>query len=172
MNEPFCQPFGNRRLMHCINNTITATPHPPSNKPPSNRPPNSHVIPDPDVPVPNISAWESCGRIVPKERADFFEFVGCNLIFALVALGILFIRMKRVRMSQARWLAARIGVGGGGRNMGRWREADLLFRSFRSLSGWLLFGLGHKCKLSDRDIAYGLANIFLLPPVFQCRFPS
>ena len=119
MNEPFCQPFGNRRQMHCINNTFAAVPHPPPNKPPSNRPPNSQFLPDPDAPPGELTAWESCGRIVSKERADFFEFVGCNLIFALVALGVLFLRMKRVKMSQARWLAARIGVGGGGRNMGR-----------------------------------------------------
>ena len=115
MNEPFCQPFGNRRQMHCINSTFPAVPHPPPNEPPSNRPPNSDL----DAPPGELTAWESCGRIVPKERADFFEFVGCNLIFALVALGVLVLRMKRVRMSQARWLAARIGVGGGGRNMGR-----------------------------------------------------
>ena len=44
--------------------------------------------------------------------------------------------------------------------------------SFLSFAFWMVVGLGHKCKLSDRDIAYGLANIFLLPPVFQCRFPS
>lgn len=122
MNEPFCQPFGNRRFMHCINSTFAPVPHPPSNTPPSNRPPNSHFLPDPvdpNTPLGELSAWESCGRIVPKERADFFEFVGCNLIFALVALGVLVVRMKRVRLTQARWLAARIGVGGGGRNMGR-----------------------------------------------------
>ncbi|KIM42310.1 hypothetical protein M413DRAFT_444737, partial [Hebeloma cylindrosporum] len=123
MDEPFCQPFGNRRLMHCINSTFAPIPHPPSNTPPPNRPspPSSHSVPDsvdPNAPPGELPAWESCGRLVPKERADFFEFVGCNLIFALVALGVLFVRMKRVRMSQARWLAARIGVGGGGRNMG------------------------------------------------------
>ena len=108
--------------MHCVNSTFTPVPHPPPNTPPSNSPPDSHSLPDPadaDTPPGGLPAWESCGRIVPKERADFFEFVGCNLIFALVALAVLFIRMKRVRMSQARWLAARIGVGGGGRNMGR-----------------------------------------------------
>ena len=32
-------------------------------------------------------AWESCGRLVPKERADFFEFVLCNVIFAALALA-------------------------------------------------------------------------------------
>jgi len=125
MNEPFCQPFGNRRLMHCINNTPTTIPHPPPNAPPSKpplnspQPPNPHDPNAPHAPSGELQAWESCGRIVPKERADFYEFVGCNLVFALVALVVLFVRMKRVRMSQARWLAARIGVGSSGRNMGR-----------------------------------------------------
>lgn len=111
--------------MHCINSTPTAIPHSLPNATPSNPPPNSSPIPPnddlnaPHAPPGELAAWESCGRIVPKERADFYEFVGCNLVFALVALGVLFVRMKRVKMSQARWLAARIGVGSAGRNMGR-----------------------------------------------------
>ncbi|KAG6866943.1 hypothetical protein C0991_003859 [Blastosporella zonata] len=55
-------------------------------------------------------AWESCGRIVSQERADFFEFVACNIVFASIALVVLFARSKRLRALQARQLAARIGV--------------------------------------------------------------
>ena len=52
LHEPFCQPFGNRRLLHC------------------------READSPDVDKEGeLLAWESCGRIVAKERADFFEFV-------------------------------------------------------------------------------------------------
>ena len=56
-------------------------------------------------------AWESCGRLVPKERADFFEFVLCNVIFAALALAGVLVRSVRMRVARARRLAARIGVG-------------------------------------------------------------
>lgn len=56
-------------------------------------------------------AWESCGRLVPKERADFFEFVLCNIIFVALALTGVLIRSERMRVARARRLAARIGVG-------------------------------------------------------------
>jgi hypothetical protein len=55
-------------------------------------------------------AWESCGRIVSQERADFWEFVACNLVFALFALCLVFARSKRIQLLQARQLAARIGL--------------------------------------------------------------
>lgn len=78
---------------------------------------------DEEVPVPGrltdgeLPAWESCGRIVSKERADFYEFVACNVAFALIALGVLFFRSRRMQVNQARQLAARIGLirGDGGR---------------------------------------------------------
>lgn len=64
-----------------------------------------------------VPAWESCGRIVPKERADFYEFVACNVAFAAIALGVLFFRSRRLQVDRARQLAARIGLirGEGGR---------------------------------------------------------
>ena len=110
MNEPFCQPFGNRRLMHCINST--------SITPEQTQPPNG-PIDHPDAPHPEgeILAWESCGRIPARERADFYEFVACNVVFALISLCILFLRSRRLQLMQARQLAARIGLirddGGG-----------------------------------------------------------
>ncbi|KAF8970148.1 hypothetical protein BDZ97DRAFT_1652691 [Flammula alnicola] len=115
MSEPFCQPFGNRRLMHCINSTFipASPPHRPPMK--SDNPPTNHLTtlhPEGEIP-----AWESCGRIVSKERADFYEFVACNVVFAIIALGVLFFRSRRMQMNQARQLAARIGLirGEGGR---------------------------------------------------------
>ena len=57
-----------------------------------------------------ILAWESCGRIVPKERADFYEFVACNVVFAIVSFIVLFFRSRRIQVMQARQLAARIGL--------------------------------------------------------------
>ncbi|KJA18751.1 hypothetical protein HYPSUDRAFT_916440 [Hypholoma sublateritium FD-334 SS-4] len=102
MNEPFCRPFGNRRLMHCINTTFTPA-HPPDGDSATGKLTTLH--PDRETP-----AWESCGRIVGKERADFYEFVACNVVFALIALGVLFFRSRRMQLNQARQLAARIGL--------------------------------------------------------------
>lgn len=63
-----------------------------------------------------IPAWQSCGRIVSKERSDYFEFILCNALFAAGALVILFARSRRMEVMHARQLAARIGLvrGGGG----------------------------------------------------------
>lgn len=53
-----------------------------------------------------------------RERADFYEFVACNVVFALISLCILFLRSRRLQLMQARQLAVRIGLiradGGGG----------------------------------------------------------
>ncbi|KAF8899787.1 hypothetical protein CPB84DRAFT_1779981 [Gymnopilus junonius] len=105
MHEPFCRPFGNRRLMHCVNKTSSASTSTPSTL--SCPPGSTHSIPE-------ISAWESCGRIPSKERGDFLEFVVCNILFAIIALGVLFFRERRLRLGRAKMLAARIGIGGGG----------------------------------------------------------
>ena len=61
-------------------------------------------------------AWQSCGRIVSKERSDYFEFILCNAFFAAGALALLFARSRRLEIVHARQLAARIGLvrGGGG----------------------------------------------------------
>lgn len=121
MNEPFCQPFGNRRLLHCVSPTsLSSSGHesPPSNlyveggdkyrdSTSSNIPPHHPGKPPPAT----MPAWESCGRLVPKERADFFEFVLCNVIFAALALSGVLIRSERMRSARAKRLAVRIGVG-------------------------------------------------------------
>ncbi|KIJ95359.1 hypothetical protein K443DRAFT_108881 [Laccaria amethystina LaAM-08-1] len=100
LQQPFCQPFGNRRLMHCVN--ITSPSNPPS-------PPSEHSPSQPH-PEGETLAWESCGRIISQERADFFEFIACNVFFAIVALFVLFVRSRRLQAIQARQLAARIGL--------------------------------------------------------------
>ena len=63
-----------------------------------------------------IPAWQSCGRIVSKERSDYFEFILCNALFAAGSLALLFARSRRMEIMHARQLAARIGIvrGGGG----------------------------------------------------------
>ncbi|CAL1708885.1 unnamed protein product [Somion occarium] len=102
LHEPFCQPFGNRRLMHCY---PASSPPPDSHSHPSNishEPGSSHQGETP--------GWESCGRIVEKERADFYEFFACNLVIAAIAVFVVFARSRRLQAMQARQLAARIGL--------------------------------------------------------------
>ncbi|KAG6836736.1 hypothetical protein H0H93_004142 [Arthromyces matolae] len=91
---------------------------PPSHGPPSGTPKLPGNL-DLDInldefkaqhPEGETPAWGACGRIVSQERADFFEFVACNIIFAAIALVVLFARSKRLQLLQARQLAARIGV--------------------------------------------------------------
>jgi len=74
-----------------------------------NHPPHSRIKGE-------IPAWQSCGRIVSKERSDYFEFILCNALFAAGALVILFARSRRMEVMHARQLAARIGLvrGSGG----------------------------------------------------------
>ncbi|KAI5832869.1 hypothetical protein K523DRAFT_266677 [Schizophyllum commune Tattone D] len=100
LSQPFCQPFGNRRLLHCRN----ASSHGGSL--------NSHPAPPPSQITQHgeTLAWGACGKIVSKERADFFEFVACNVVFALVALAVLVARSRIIQAAQARQLAARIAL--------------------------------------------------------------
>ena len=100
LHEPFCQPFGNRRLVHCV-------PAPASGTLDTSKP---HTHAPGEVPQGETPAWESCGRIVEKERGDFYEFFACNIFVALVATAVLLTRSKRLQAMQARQLAARIGL--------------------------------------------------------------
>ncbi|KAI0064879.1 hypothetical protein BV25DRAFT_1906410 [Artomyces pyxidatus] len=110
LTEPFCQPFGNRRLLHC-------SPAPSGDAPPPQ--PGEHGSEPTQRPHPanplqgETAAWESCGRIVDQERADFLEFMACNVVFVGVAIFVVLARSKRLRALQARQLAARIGLGRG-----------------------------------------------------------
>jgi hypothetical protein len=68
-NEPFCQPYGNRRLLHCVpkgtahhgfhGGTVTAGDG------------GDHS----SLHEKEVPAWESCGKVVLKERQDYWEFV-------------------------------------------------------------------------------------------------
>ncbi|KAK0215661.1 hypothetical protein IW262DRAFT_1401525 [Armillaria fumosa] len=100
LSQPFCQPFGNRRLLHCTEASTSLEATPPNT---GTTPEGEHLV------------WEPCGRIVGKERADFYEFVACNLLFAIVSLFILFARSRRLQLIHARQLAARIGLSRGRR---------------------------------------------------------
>ena len=103
--------------MHCINST-TITPISPEQTQPASQSNGPAAHPKAPHPEGEILAWESCGRIPARERADFYEFVACNVVFALISLCVLFLRSRRLRLMQARQLAARIGLiradGGGG----------------------------------------------------------
>jgi hypothetical protein len=93
--------------LHCINSTSILPKQPPPNN--NNGGPADH---HPDTPHPEgeVLAWESCGRIPARERADFYEFVACNVVFALISLCILLLRSRRLQLMQARQVAARIGL--------------------------------------------------------------
>ena len=102
--------------MHCFpaNSPHNSEAHPSQRHArPQSSPHGSHdadARPLADVHRGEIPAWESCGRIVAKERGDFFEFVACNVGIAIVAVGLVFVRSKRLQAMQARQLAARIGL--------------------------------------------------------------
>jgi len=129
LREPFCQPFGNRRLLHCLPAPSPDLEHPDANSNPDNlsrpaavtHPPGSnsvdpysqHSHADGELLEGETIAWESCGRIVLQERADFWEFVACNLLFVCIALVLVIIRSKRMSMIHARQLATRIGLARG-----------------------------------------------------------
>ncbi|KAJ7698642.1 hypothetical protein B0H17DRAFT_927283 [Mycena rosella] len=110
LHEPFCQPFGSRRVMHCTNGTAAAPPPIPPNTGVHSMP-NERPLDLPHSHADETLAWAACGRIVAQERADFLEFVACNVLFAALALFGVFTRARRMRTLQARQLAARIGLG-------------------------------------------------------------
>jgi len=89
-----CEATGNRRLVHCI-------------------PMSLYKSLDHDQflhrPVEGGSnTWEPCGKIVSAERADYWEFVLCNVVFATVCLFIVFTRTRRIAAVHYKNLVARI----------------------------------------------------------------
>jgi len=122
MSEPFCQPFGNRRLVRCVPNTPLPAPTDDSQlgQDDDTRGPQPPTHPPSRPPAAPLPAWESCGRLVPKERTDFYEFVLTNTIFAALALAVVLLRSERMRVVRARRLAARIGVGLRRASSGNW----------------------------------------------------
>ncbi|CAE6457705.1 unnamed protein product [Rhizoctonia solani] len=97
VNQPFCKPYGNRRLIHCIRKADIPKDTPDGHLP-------DHALPG------ETPAWESCGKVVLQERADFNEFVVCNLALAALSLGVLYAKVKKLTTMQYRQLAARIGL--------------------------------------------------------------
>ncbi|EIW71227.1 hypothetical protein TREMEDRAFT_27464 [Tremella mesenterica DSM 1558] len=98
LSQPFCMPFGNRRLLHCI---------------PKDDQHRAQGTTDGSQPAGEVPAWEACGKVVKKEQRDFWEFVTTNLLFLIVALTILWARTSALATAQYRQLAARIGIPGG-----------------------------------------------------------
>ncbi|KDN48315.1 hypothetical protein RSAG8_02907, partial [Rhizoctonia solani AG-8 WAC10335] len=97
LNQPFCKPYGNRRLIHCIRKADIPKDMPDGQLP-------DHALPG------ETPAWESCGKVLLQERADFNEFVICNLALAALSLGVLYAKVKKLTTMQYRQLAARIGL--------------------------------------------------------------
>lgn len=95
--------------MHCVNATALSASEPPL---------HASRMPQQDIGLSGMGdlgrtlAWESCGRIPQQERADFFEFVACNVGFVIAAIAVVIWRSRVVQRRQARVLAARIGIGG------------------------------------------------------------
>ncbi|WVN89406.1 uncharacterized protein L203_104629 [Cryptococcus depauperatus CBS 7841] len=93
LDQAYCIPFGNRRLLHCIPANTT----------------HSSTVEQGEIP-----AWEACGKVIKKERQDFYEFVTANIFFLIFALAILWARTSALAAKQYKQLAARIGIPGGG----------------------------------------------------------
>lgn len=110
LHEPFCQPFGNRQLVHCLLSVEE----------------DERIHHGGVHPVPGeIPAWSSCGRIVAQETADFWEFAVrfafagntsyfliiwqlCNAFFASIGLFVLYKRSRSVAEQRRKALVARI----------------------------------------------------------------
>ncbi|CED84817.1 hypothetical protein [Phaffia rhodozyma] len=113
-HEPFCQPYGNRRLLHCVPKGSLHHPNNPGGDPSTS--PSSHELHENEIP-----AWEACGRVVSKERTDYWEFVTVNMLFFVLATTLMLLRGRKLATLQYRMLAARIGIpgtGGGSRFLG------------------------------------------------------
>ncbi|KAJ3847211.1 hypothetical protein EV368DRAFT_76795 [Lentinula lateritia] len=111
--ELICFPFG--ECEPCPPDEITTPPHP------SSRPPTI---------VGETPVWEFCGRIISGERADLNEFIACNVLFAVGAMLVVYIRSRRRHALQTMQLAARISlIRNGGARQSCWR--------FRCVANWV-----------------------------------
>ncbi|KAG8985786.1 hypothetical protein FRB94_004578 [Tulasnella sp. JGI-2019a] len=104
IHEPFCQPYGNRRLIKCLPNTAENA-----------RLMRQHAHDDGDESkvtynLGETPAWEACGKVIVLERADYWEFLMCNFLFASFSMFIVLYRSKQIAALQYRKLAARIGL--------------------------------------------------------------
>ncbi|GAA5824480.1 hypothetical protein JCM11251_000440 [Rhodosporidiobolus azoricus] len=55
-----------------------------------------------------VQAWEACPKVLKQEKEDFFEYVLCNVFFALLSLSVLVYRQRTLALRQFGRLAARI----------------------------------------------------------------
>ncbi|KIY64967.1 hypothetical protein CYLTODRAFT_424734 [Cylindrobasidium torrendii FP15055 ss-10] len=94
-NQPFCQPFGNRQLMHC------SLPPSPSQDSHTSQPRQSTAVGE-------HLAWRACGRVIALESRDFGEFFACLVVFALVSTSLVVWRERRVSIGRQMALRARI----------------------------------------------------------------
>lgn len=60
LDQPFCFPFGNRRLLHCL---------------PADKLHQGGEGGDTRQPEGEVPAWESCGKVIRQERQEYQEFV-------------------------------------------------------------------------------------------------
>ncbi|KIM33721.1 hypothetical protein M408DRAFT_84088 [Serendipita vermifera MAFF 305830] len=102
LHEPFCKPFGHRRVVHCMlrkgdGSDTVGDPHNGAGS-------GSHPI------YGEIPAWETCGRSVRQETADFWEFVFCNAALASISLFVLYNRSRAIASLRRKALVARIGI--------------------------------------------------------------
>lgn len=73
LSEPFCQPYGNRRLLHCVPSSLPH--HPPSKSSSSSHNSGGGSSSSSEQHSQEIPAWEACGKSPSKELKDYWEFV-------------------------------------------------------------------------------------------------
>ncbi|EJT99379.1 hypothetical protein DACRYDRAFT_110099 [Dacryopinax primogenitus] len=102
LSQPYCQPFGNRRLIHCL----------PYSSLPQTGEGTLKTGDDGEV-LGETPAWEACGKVVSRELADFWEFVMFNLVLLAIAGAVYLLRSRKLAALQYRQLVARIGLSRG-----------------------------------------------------------
>ncbi|KAJ3805740.1 hypothetical protein F5876DRAFT_91389 [Lentinula aff. lateritia] len=114
LDKPFCQTFGNRLFMHW-HNASSSSFFPPATQSQSEFQFRLQLLPThpsshPPTIVGETPVWEFCGRIISRERADLYEFIVCNVLFAVGAMLVVYIRSRRRHALQTMQLAARISL--------------------------------------------------------------
>lgn len=66
IHQPFCHPYGNRRLVHCI---------PRRNADGSSSTDDNPYEGEHEQDAREVPAWESCGKVISTQTADYWEFV-------------------------------------------------------------------------------------------------
>lgn len=117
IHQPFCHPYGNRRLVHCI----------PRRNPDGSTAGDNPYEGENEQDAREVPAWESCGKVISTQKADYWEFVvsprvkvgerwlicggqTTNTVFLIISLVVLVLRAQNLATIQYRQLAARIGI--------------------------------------------------------------